>query len=62
MLQNCKDFNSALIFSIASAVVELLAILLFFTYKSCETYPGPMLPPGGRKWQLIFPNNIKVVH
>jgi hypothetical protein len=22
---------------------------------NCKTYPGPMLPPGGQIWQLIYP-------
>jgi hypothetical protein len=28
----------------------------FSVYKSCKTYLGTMLPPGGRNWQLIFPH------
>ncbi len=28
----------------------------FSLNKSCETSLGPMLPPGGRTWQLIYPN------
>jgi hypothetical protein len=38
-------------------VAELLAILWFFSQnKSCKPYFGPMLPPGGRNWQLISPH------
>ncbi len=51
------DVNYALIFSLASVVAELLAILWCFTKKSCKTYLGPMLPPGGRNRQLISPHS-----
>ncbi len=51
-----KDSKSGLVFSIASVVAELFADLWFFIQKSFETYWGPMLPPGGRNWQLIYPN------
>jgi len=27
----------------------------FFANKSFKTYLGSMKPPGGRKWQLIYP-------
>jgi hypothetical protein len=37
-------------FSVSLALVEFGD---FSLSKSCKTYPGPMLPPGGRKWQLI---------
>jgi hypothetical protein len=29
---------------------------IFSKNKSCETYSELILPPGGRNWQLIFPN------
>jgi hypothetical protein len=52
-----KDSKSVLIFSLALLVVELLAEL-FLLNKSCKTYLGPKLPPGGRNWQLLCPNCI----
>ncbi len=39
----------------------LLSYQLFCDFslnKSCKTYLGPMLPPGGRKWKLINPHWI----
>ncbi len=32
--------------------------LCFLPNTSCKTYPGPMLPPGSRKWQL---NNLNFI-
>jgi hypothetical protein len=45
-----------LIFSRALAVVEVSAILWFFTKLKSQNVSGPMLPPGERNWQLIYPN------
>ncbi len=43
-----------LIISLDSAVIELLAVfVIFFKKISHQTYPRPVLPLGGRKWQLI---------
>jgi hypothetical protein len=28
-----------------------------FCTKRCKKYSGPLLPPGGRNWQLIYPNS-----
>ncbi len=53
--QNYKDSISVL-YSLALAIVELLAILWFFQNKSCKTYLELMLPPGDRNWQLIYPD------
>jgi hypothetical protein len=44
-----KNSKSALSFSLASVVAELLAISQFSINLNAE----PMLPPGGRNWQLI---------
>jgi hypothetical protein len=41
-----------IIFTLASVVVEVLAIL--------QTNLRPMLPPGGRKWQQIYPNFFQI--
>jgi hypothetical protein len=30
---------------------------LIFCTKRCKKYSGPLLPPGGRNWQLIYPNS-----
>jgi hypothetical protein len=46
--------KSAIIFSLASVIAELLTIFFDFSLnKSCKTHLGPMLPPGGRNGQLI---------
>jgi len=39
-------------------VVELIDFCDFSLNKSHETYLEPMLPPGDRNWQLIYPNWI----
>ncbi len=28
--------------------------------ESCKTYLGPMLPPGERIWQLIYPDELHI--
>jgi hypothetical protein len=45
--------------SLALVVVELLAILSYSRNKSFKTYLRPMLPPGGRNWQMICPNFLE---
>ncbi len=51
------DYNkSMLIFYRALAVVELSATLWFFTKLNSQNVSGPMLLPGDRNWQLIYPN------
>ncbi len=30
--------------------------MIFFAIKCCKTYLGPILPPGNRSRQLIYPN------
>ncbi len=65
---NSHDSKSVLIFSLASVVAELLAIIVFLLYKNYITYLGPKLLPRGKNLQLIYPNldntlnfaNIKV--
>jgi hypothetical protein len=42
-----------LIFYLVSVVVELLAILRFSQNKSCKTYLGVMLPPGGNFTNIL---------
>ncbi len=44
--------NLCLFFSLALVVVNFVISL----NKSCKTYLGPMLPPGGINWQLISPH------
>jgi hypothetical protein len=43
-----------LIFSLASVVFSKFCY--FSLNKSYKTYLGPMLSPGVRNWQLIYPN------
>ncbi len=50
-----------LIFSLVLVLVELLTIMGFFTIKSQKTYLGPMLPPGDKNWQLLYPNCCFVI-
>ncbi len=52
---NSEDSKTLLIFSLAPVVAELLAICDFSLNKSCKTYLGPVLPPGNKIWQLIYP-------
>ncbi len=42
-----------LIFPLASVAVEFKQFCDFSLNKSCKTYLGTMLPPGGRNWKLI---------
>ncbi len=51
-----KDSKIELIFSVASVVAELLAILRLFTKYKLQNISGPMLPTGDRIWQLISPH------
>jgi hypothetical protein len=44
------------IFSLALVVVEFLAILQISLNKSCKTYLGTILPPGGKKLAADFPS------
>jgi len=48
--------NVCVFFPLASVVVDLLSIFWFLQNKSCKIYLGPMLPPGDKNWQLIYPN------
>jgi hypothetical protein len=51
-----------LIFSLASVVVKFFKQYRDFSLnKSCKTYLGPTLPPGGRNWQLISPHYIRKI-
>jgi len=51
-----KDFESAFIFSLLSTVVDFYKVCDFLRIKICKTYPRSVLPPGGLKWQLVYPN------
>jgi len=53
------DSKYALIFILASVVVDLFIILEYSQNKSCKIYTGLMLAPGDRNWQLIYPNFTK---
>ena len=55
-IYNYKDFKSVQIVSVALVAVEFLAILWFFTKLKLQIYLRPMLPPGGKNWQLISPH------
>jgi hypothetical protein len=44
---------------LASLVVELLEVC-DFPLKNCKIYLGPMLSPGCRNWQLIYPNSFSI--
>jgi hypothetical protein len=39
-----------------NVVVEFLAFFYFSLNKSCKTNLGPVLPIGGRNWQLVYPH------
>ncbi len=56
-----KKFHKFQGFQICAFFVQLQWLFTnqqFFDFslnKSCQSYLGPMLPPGGRYWQLISP-------
>ncbi len=54
--------NLCLLFYLFQWLQSFWQICDFSQNKSCETYLGPMLQPGGRNWQLIYSNSKPVSH
>ncbi len=52
-----KNLNLHLFFLCLGCLLSDLQFCDFSKNKSCKTYGGPMLPCGGRNWQLIDPNH-----
>ncbi len=50
------DSKYALIFLQLQRLLSLWQSSDFSPNKSCKTFLGPMLLPGGRNWPLIFPH------
>ncbi len=52
-----KNLNLCLFFLCLGCLLSDLQFCDFSKNKSCKTYWGPMLPCGGRNWQLLYHNH-----
>jgi hypothetical protein len=55
-VQNSWDSKTVHTFSLALVVAELVKYCDFSFNNCCKAYVGPMLSPGDRNWQLIYPD------
>ena len=53
-----RTHNLWLFFSSFSGCWVIQNFCNFSLIKSCKTYLRPILPPGGRNWQLIYANYL----
>jgi hypothetical protein len=51
-----KKFLNFLIFACALVEFFFSNFVNLYLIKGAKTYLGPMLPPGGINWQLIYPH------